>query len=266
MARPSLFARYDDNAVIGAVITATPAPATSYDEDVLALCRPSKRILWALPSPNTVTIRVVPDGSKRVDVVVIPVCNADGSIVITSSTGLNANLGLPVITPSGMSKTLAVDLRALEPDEAKRTSSAWFDLTFSGMSDALLLGGFLGLYGPARPFIDRDFRWGFGESRRGYEAASENDHGTEYVATRRTQGRSFQLTALGSEADRDVVDDWVDANFVGGLPAFVWIDPDGRNVPIVGHVDGDVTFTDVVDEAIDITIPFRELGKGKPVA
>lgn len=268
MSRPSLFARFTDNILIGAIsITATPSPATSYDEDDLALCRPSKRIRWDVTSPNDVTIRVVPNGSKLVDLVVIPVCNAqDGSIVITSSTGLNEDLGLPVIGPSGMSKTLAVDLRELEQDAAKRTSSAWFDVTFSGMSEALLLGGFLGLYGPARPFIDRDFRWGFSESRRGYQAGSENDHGTEYVATRRTQGRSFQLTALGSEADRDVVDDWLDANFVGGLPAFLWIDPGGRNRPIVGRVDGEPTFNDVVDDAIDITMPFRELGKGKPIA
>lgn len=267
MSRPSLFARYDDNIVSDALsITATPAPDTSYSESVLVLSRPSKRILWAMPSPNDVTIRIVPNGSKRVDLVVMPVCNADGSITITSSTGMSESLGLPAISPSGMSQTLAVDLRELEPDVAKRTSSAWFDLAFSGMSAPLLLGGFLGLYGPARPFIDRDFRWGFTETGRGYQAVAENDHGTEYVATRRTQGRSFVLSSIASEDDRAAIRDWLDANFVSGLSACIWIDPDGRNVPIVGRVDGEYTFTDTYDGAIEIAIPFRELGKGKPIA
>ncbi len=267
MARPSLFARYDDNVLSDALsITATPAPETSYTEDDLSLSRPSKRILWAVPSPNDVTIRIVPNGSKRVDLVAIPVCNADGSITITSSTGLNEDLGLPVMSPSGMSRTLAVDLRELEPDAAKRTSSAWFDVTFSGMSEALLLGGFLGLYGPARPFVDRDWRWGFTESPIGYQAVSENDHGTEYVATHRTQGRSFAIAGKVSEADRTVARDWLDANFVGGLPSFLWIDPDGRNIPIVGRVDGAPSLTDEFDEAIEFGLTYRELGKGKPIA
>lgn len=267
--RPSLFASHIDNALVGATISVFQNESSGYTIQDLLTHRPSKRIRWPYPSPNDIRIRIVPDGSKQVDLFVLPVSNVDGEIVLTSSTGLNLTLAdVPTINESGMSDTFAVDLRTLA-SEAQRTSSAWFDVALNNNTAAFQLGGFLGLYGEARPFVDRDFQWGVTELPIGYQAVVENEYGTEYLAAHRTQGTSYELTALISADDKAVVRDWMTANFVSAFPSFVWIDPDGLNVPIVGRVDGVPRFTETYrgdsGEAIEVAITYKALGKGKPV-
>lgn len=264
MSRPTIFQRYTDNAIVGASVGVSPAVMDTYDEDVLLQHRPSSRVRWDLPSPNTVQLTFTVS-SQRVDLLVLPVCNADTSGTLTSGSGMNVSIPAPTMRPSGMSATLAVDLTLLEPNAAKRTSSS-FVLTFSGASAGLILGGFIGLYGPMRSFIDRDFRWGFTKQPIGYQVDQENQAGVDYVSSYDTQAAVYTLTTLASEDDRAEIEDWLDANFVSGYPCFIWVDPDGRNIPLVCRVIGQPEIVDLINDAIQISITVKELSKGEPVA
>ncbi len=129
-----------------------------------------------------------------------------------------------------------------------------------------MLGGFIGLYGPKRPFIDRDFQWGISRQPIGYATEAVSDRGTDLVYPYRTQANVYTLTTIASEDDADAIDAWIDANFVGGYPAFLWVDPDGRNIPLVCRLGGSPQIVTMYDGAIQITLTVKELSKGKPVA
>lgn len=268
--RPTLIERYEDNILVGATVTATPAPMDSYDENTLLTHRPSARVLFGgdgSPGPDiNLRFDLDPDAfpaGGRADILVIPVWNADGTVTLTNDAGLNETIPLLSLPSNGLPRTLAVDLRVLEPLAATRTSDG-FNLIIAGQSEALVMGGAVMLY-TAREFPDRDFRWEFKQRIRGNVIEHVNDHGTDLVYSLRTMNRSIDLTTLASEDDRDALEEWFEANFGRGLPCFVWLDPDGRNRPYFGRVSLTFDESDTWHEAIEISLTIDELGKGKPV-
>ena len=84
------------------------------------------------------------------------------------------------------------------------------------------------------------------------------------ASTARMYNPDASTSAYTLSACRAAINAWRKANFVGALPSFLWIDPDGRNVPIVGQADA-LAFGDLYDEAIDVSLTYTALGKGKPV-
>jgi hypothetical protein len=279
MSRPSIFARFTDNALAsaGAAVAVSPAVMDTYDKDTLLTHRPSARVRWDLPSPNAVSLHFTWTTAQELALLVLPVINADdGTITFTTTSGFNQTIPNPTMRGSGMSRTLAVRLAGLDSDLARRTTNDC-TLTVSGPSADLILGGFVGLYGPERTFVDRDFQWGFRKNPIGYQAEHENAFGTDLVSSYQTQAAVYTLTAPASEDDRTVIDDWLEANFVSGYPVFIWVDPDGRNLPLVCRVLGQPEIIDVYSPdagsppssnrgLIQLSLTVKELAKGEPIA
>lgn len=255
--------------MVGADVVSTPQPLISYSDSTLKSLTPSARVLWAA---GNVSIRVDPAASQLLDVLVIPVCNAVGAtIALVTDAGANITIPSPVALGPYMSATLAVDLRVLEPVDAKRTSgnTDGFALNFSGLSAPLILGGAIMVYGPARPLVNYGYQWGFKKNPRGASSLLYSESDVQYLTARRTMLRSYDLSAFASAADRTIVDEWSEANFIGALPSFTWMTPSVRNVPIFGIVK-DFSITEDSggansDAAILIGIKFEELNKGKPI-
>lgn len=263
----SLFQAYDDNILVGSTLSSNPSVMDSYDLQTLLEHRPSRRVRWDVPSPNTVNIRADLSTPKQADLLVIPIWNADAGssvVTLTNDDGLNVVIPVPAMPSHGIARTLAVDLRALQPNALIRTSNG-FNVIVTGNSVALVMGGFLALYGPVRTFSERDFQWGIRRDPLGYAAVHQNNRGAELVQPWRTLGNTYELTAVVTDAERAALIEWAESNFIGGLPCFIWVDPDGRNVPIVGLLKSMPT-EDQFTDAIGITFTVSELSKGKPVA
>ncbi len=265
MARKSQFQRYEDNILIGSTPVSTPSPSTTYAEATLLTHRPSARVLWG---SGTVAIVFTLTGSMRGDTLVIPVWNVDAGsavAVLTNAAGLSKTITVPTMRPSGIPLPTVLDLVVAEPNATTRTSATW-TLTVTSNSAHLIMGGAIAIYGPQRSLTSNDFTWEYSGSQQGYAASSENDYGTDYIATRRTLGRRYRCDGTFTDADRDLLDGWADANFIQGLPGFLWLNPDDRNVPVFGRLDGPLETRALNSNITAVGFNFREIGKGKPVA
>lgn len=272
MAR-SIHQRYDDDILIGAGVTATPTPMATYSASTLVTHRPADRVRWGAPgSPNQYRIRFhlgggSPAPSQRADVLIIPVSNIDGTLHLESDTGMNATIPIPTMMPSGIPRTIAADLTLLEVNATKRTSNA-FDLVINGMSVDLTMGGAVMLYGPKRTFAHRDWRFGFTRALRSYVTRHENEYGTDLVSPLRTRTRSIIVSTVCTEAEALDLELWADANFGSGLPGLLWPKPDVYEA-YFGRLDDVHTQTlndKGANDAVQISLTFTEISKGKPVA
>ncbi len=279
--QPSIHQRYGDDILIGATVTATPTPMATYDESTLLTHRPADRVRWE-GSPTDVSIQFdlgdnpgspigSPSGDRQADVLVIPCWNVDGGtspslVRLTSSTGMDVEIAVPVMLPSGIPRTTAADLTVLEPDDAKRTASQ-FTLIIAGNSVPLIMGGAVMLYGPKREFTTYDWHVGFTQSQSGYAIAHRNDYGTDLVAPLRTKTRQYALTTLCTEAEALDLELWADANNGGGLPGTIWPIPDVYEA-FFGRLAGVNSQRIRVggSDAIEVSVTFSEISKGKPVA
>lgn len=271
--QPSLFQRYDDNILIGCSVSSDPDPMATYSIDTLLTHRPADRVRFGSPgSPADYRIRFSlgggsPSPAQRADLLVIPCANIDGTLTLESDTGMSVAITLPSAMPSGIPRTIAADLSLLETDATKRTSNA-FDLVVNGNSADLILGGAVLLYGPKRTFDERDWRFGFTRSMRGRVIAHENDYGTDLVLARRTRTRSITVSTLCTDAEALDLENWADANFGSGLPGLLWPIPDQYEA-YFGRLEDVHTQKVKVEgapDAVDITLTFAEISKGKPVA
>lgn len=271
--KASLHQRYADNILIGAGVSSSPSPMATYSEATLLTHRPGDRVRW---SSGTVTIHFTIGGSPstpaRADLLVIPVWNVDaggspGVAVLESDAGMSVPIDVPEMLPSGIPRTTGVDLTVLEPDESKRTSDG-FDLIITGNSENLIMGGAVLLYGPKRSFIERDWHFGFGRTQRYFSTVHENDYGTDLVSTRRTRQRSYQLSTICTDAEALEFEQMIDANLGNGLPATLWPIPDVYEA-FFGRFEEAFTQrikTDGAEDAVEFSLTFTEISKGKPVA
>ncbi len=278
---PSIFQRYTDDLLIGATVTASPSPMATYTEATLLTHRPADRVRWD-GSPTDVEIQFdlginagsplgSPSGDQQADLLVIPCWNVDGGtspslVRLTSSTGMDVEITVPVMLPSGIPRTTAADLTVLEPDATKRTASQ-FTLIIAGNSVPLIMGGCVCLYGPKRTFIDRDWRAGFQRSQQGYIVRHQNDYGTDLVFPLRTRTRALVMSTMCTADEAEALELWADANFDAGLPGLIWPIPDlyeayfGRLADVntqTIRVEGQV-------DANEVAVTFTEISKGKPV-
>jgi hypothetical protein len=255
--------RYHDNLLIGATITSTPAPLTSYSDATMLDHRPSERVRW---NAVTVDIRLALATSGRADVLVIPVSNIDAGsshLVLESDTGMSVAIPVPAMMPSGIPRTLAVDLTLLEPNATKRTSNG-FNLVVSYNSDDLVMGGALMLYGPKREITTMDWSRGVTRRRQGLVAETPNDYGSDYVQNFEARTRAIDLATVASDAELAEIEAWVDANFGRGLPALIWPQP-ATGEAIFGRIREPFSVTQQFADYNDVKLTVDELGKGKPV-
>jgi hypothetical protein len=274
---PSIHQRYGDDILIGATATSSPAPMATYDDATLLTHRPGDRVRW--PS-GTVSIQFdlgagspvgSPAGDMQADVLVIPCWNVDGGgspsiVTLTSSTGMNVEIPVPAMLPSGIPRTTAADLTVLEPDDAKRTASQ-FTLTVTGNSVDLIMGGAVMLYGPKRAFTTYDWHVGFTKNQRGYVIRHDNEYGTDLVSPLRTKTRQYVLTTICTEAEALDLELWADANYGSGLPGTIWPIPDVYEA-FFGRLE-DVNAQTIRlggSDAVEVSLTFTEISKGKPVA
>ncbi len=279
---PSIHQRYADDLLIGATVTATPSPMATYDEATLLTHRPADRVRWE-GSPTDVEIQFdlgnspgsplgSPSGDRQADVLVIPCWNVEGGtspslVRLTSSTGMDVEIAGPVMLPSGIPRTWAADLTVLEPDETKRTASQ-FTLIIAGNPVPLIMGGAVMLYGPKREFTDRDWHVGFTNSQRGYVIAHQNEYGTDLVSPLRTKTRQYALTTICTESEALDLELWADANYGSGLPGTIWPIPDLYEA-FFGRLEDVNTQTIRMEgqaDAVQLSLIFSEISKGKPVA
>lgn len=270
---PSIHARYDDNILIGGSVSSDPDPMATYDIDTLMTHRPGDRVRWGAPgSPDDYRIRFVlgggsPTPEQRADVLVIPCSNIDGTLTLESDAGMNVAIALPTSMPSGIPRTIAADLTLLDTNATHRTSGA-FDLVINGNSENLIMGGAVLLYGPKRTFEDRDWRFGFTRAMRSYVVRHDNEYGTDLVSTLRTRTRSIAVSTLCTDAEALDLEEWADANFGSGLPGLIWPIPDVYEA-YFGRLEDVHTQTIKVEganDAVEVSLTFTEISKGKPVA
>lgn len=266
MYRPSIHQRYADNIFIGADVTATPSPMSTYDEATLLTHRPGDRVRW---STGTVTLRFDLPSALRADLLVVPVWNvideSEPVVTLESDAGMDVPIAVPVMMPSGIPRTTAVDLTLLEEDPAKRTSDG-FDLIITGNVVNLIMGGAVLLYGPKRTFEDSDWEWGFGREHQYFSTVHENEYGTDLVNTRRTRRRTVSVSTQASPDDADTIELWTDANFGDGLPGLIWPRPDRGYEAYFGRLSNALRQEARPGDAVQIALTFTEISKGKPVA
>lgn len=268
---PSLHARYDDNILIGASVTATPAPMATYTESTLLTHRPADRVKWS--ASGTYRIRFTniggtsPGTPARADLLVIPASNIDGTLTLESDDGMNVAIALPSTMPSRIPRTIAADLSLLDTNDAHRLSDA-FDLVITGNSVPLTMGGAVLLYGPKRPFVDRDWRVGFDRSAEYFSTRHDNDYGTDLVSPRKTRRRSYRLSTICTDAEALELELWADDNFGDGLPATLWPIPDVYEA-FFGRLERTISQrikADGADDGVEMSLLFTEISKGKPIA
>ncbi len=277
--QPSSFQRYDDDILIGATVVASPSPMASYSAATLLTHRPADRVRWDSGSPDGTTVELAftlgagmgSPPTNRADLLVVPCWNVDGpsspSIVrLTCDGGMDVEIPIPAMMPSGIPRTTAADLTILEPDPSKRTGSL-FTITVTGNSEPLIMGGCVLLYGPKRTFIDRDWRVGFQRSQRGAVIAQQNDYLTDLVYPLRTRQRSITLSTMCTADEANDLELWADANFDSGLPGLVWPIPDQYEAYFgrLSDVNSQTIRVSGNEEANDVGITFTEISKGKPV-
>ncbi len=130
------------------------------------------------------------------------------------------------------------------------------------------MGGAVLLYGPKRTFTDRDWRYGFNRSAQYFTIAHENVYGTDLVYPRLTKRRHLQMTTLCTAAEALDLEEWADDTFGSGLAGLMWPIPDVYEA-FFGRME-DVQTQKIkvenLDDAVEVSVNFSEISKGKPVA
>lgn len=255
-----LFARADDNILLGATITATVAPLTSYSLTTLALLKPATRVLWGV---KTVTITFTLGSAKQGDVLVIPMHNLDpGASVLslTNGAGFSQAITIAALGADGFPPTLAVDLTALS---GTRLSDTW-NLVIASNSVNVGLGGAIAIYG--KRTLSRGIRFGFTVQRQRNQSVITNEYGTNYRQDYETQTRAVNCTAVSVGDDVSELEDFY-AGCRGGVdPGFLW--PQGF-AGLPGSYFGDWQPQYAAQNlesstAYDVALTFTERSKGKP--
>lgn len=257
----SIFARYDDDILVGATIGGT-TPSTSYALSTLGLGLPAARVRW----PSTVaTIDFTLGSSQRGDVLVIPTSNLDpGSssvLTLTNGAGLSEAVPIAALQANGVPKTTIFDIEAAEPNVATRTSATWH-LLISGNSSNIQMGGAVSIYGAGR-VLTPDFLHGFQVQNLNAVDEQANEYLTRYRVNYRSVERSVGVTVRALASQVGAIRDWSDAAFGSGRPSLFW--PDRAELDAYyGTLDQAFSMKHVEGDIYDVPIVFRELSKGQP--
>ena len=266
MKAPAIYQSYTQNILLDAQITATTAPATSYELDVLGFLRPDWLVRW---DTGNVTIRFAHAGSpseqRQGDILYIGVHNFDGgspgSAVLTNDVGLTQVLTVPTPLGNGLCRPIVVDLSVDTPNAVTRTPSYW-ELEIHNASD-LILGGAIAIYGPKQYLIDRDFMFGYTMRQQGLSIQHPNAYGSVYEVDLGTMIRSVDLQTIATDTDADALQAFYE-QCNGVRPGLLWFDPNVADA-FLGKWVGEFNRTFEFDEAERINLTFEELSRGMPL-
>ncbi len=220
----AIYARYDDNILLGVTPTATVAPDTSYSLSTLASLNPATRVRWSVKTV-TVTFTIT---SAQGDILCIPFHNLDpGSSVLTltNGAGFSHAITIPAMQANGLPPTLVVDLTLLS---GTRTSTVW-NLVIASNSVNVTLGGCVAIYGK-RTFLSSvvggHFAVDFHERETSQVIEATNEYAIPYVTDLGTVIRQIDVLVRANGATGlTAVRDWFRANHGRGRPSLFWPDP-----------------------------------------
>ncbi len=255
----SIWGRADQNILIGATISGT-SPATSYSVSDLIGFNPAARILF---SSGSATITFTSTSAKTGKIAVLPVSNlstSSGIATITNAAGLSVSFPIPARPPHNIPLTAILDFST----QANLSSTQW-SLVLSGNPLNVLLGGGFGIYSNTSGLSDRDYAndAGWTERERDFVIEHSNEYGVRLRYPLQTIERSFEFMVKASTGDMDGLRTWHRANL--GRPGVFWPDPT-VNDAYYGTWDGFEVRRTMIPGYNEVTLPFLELVKGKPVA
>lgn len=257
----AIFQAYDEN-ILRSAVWSGDDPSDSYSLEAFDRLDPAARVRY--DSGSAVVVATI--SSKRGDVLVVPVTNAD-SLVVTNTAGLSVDVPIPSMTRNRIPRTIVCDLSIEEPDLETRRAGVW-TFTFGCSTDDVIIGAAIGLYAPRRDLLFGDFQWGGSESRVTFGKSHRNVAGVRYQLSDNTQRRSFSSTKLATQDDLDEILEWFGANRGRFQKAFLWPDPDVND----GYLGTLQETLEIVRKAptsagtlYEVTIQFDELSKGRPV-
>ncbi len=220
---PAIFARYDDNILLGAAITSTVAPLTSYALTTLALLNPAARVRFGT---GTVTITfTIP--SRLGDVFVLPMHNLDpgSTFQLTNGAGFSHAITVPPKLANGFPPTIVVDLTLLA---GTRTSTVW-NLVITGNSVNVILGGCVAIYGPKRSLLGvtatDNFEWGYKERETDLLSETTNEYGSDYTLDYGAVLRQIEVNLTPTDTGITTVRDCFRGSHGRALPSLFWPDP-----------------------------------------
>lgn len=261
---PAIFQRASDNILLGAAITSTVPPVSTYDLATLGTLNPAARVIWDV---KTVTITFTIAAALG-DILVIPMHNLDAGssvLTLTNGAGFSHALTIPASQANGFPPTLVVDLTALS---GTRTSTVW-NLVISGNSANVVLGGCVAIYGPKRTFagsaVGDNFTWDFHERETAYLTETANVYGSVFIQDYETVTRQIEVTInAASETGLAAFRDWFRANHGRVGASLFWPDPAVTDA-YLGRWQATFDVTHHHPRFKPFTLVFDELSKGKPV-
>lgn len=266
MAQQTIIARQSDNIFRDAVITCDKTPMATYDLAVLGLntsITPATRVRFTDPDP--VITFTLPE-ARQGDILAITVSNADvglspPALTITNGNGLSQDVPIPTMPGNRIPRTAILDLSILTPTDATRLDDVWA-LHFSNSVD-VELGGGVYLY-TKRELTPEDLQWSFRYSKQHARSDTPNEYLMRYILDYETQVRGFDAVIRCPLSQRDEIEEWFDSVCVG--PGLLWPFPDVNDAYVGTWGDRfDAQQIGEFTDYYDVTIPFTELSKGKPV-
>lgn len=259
MSVTTIYAKGSDNILDGVTPTGT-APSSTYSLATLALMQPAARVRWGT---GTVSLVFTLGASALGDILVIPAHNVDAGatvLVLSNGSGLSQAITVPADQANGLPSTIAIDLKALVPLDATRTSNVW-TLTFTGNTANLTLGGAIAIFGPKRT-LSPNIRYEFSVAEVAGRLQTVNDHLTRYIVNMRTA--EVQVQAKTRTNSLSTVRDWFLANAAGTSPGLLWVSTLPAYFGIWSNTFDATNVIGKTDE-YDVSITFIELSKGKPI-
>lgn len=248
----AIFCPDSENILIGGVTSGT-SPTTSYSRDDVISRMPARRTLYGA---TTVTLTIT-ISSKTGSIVVLPVSNCDPSVVaLTNAAGLNVPFPQPARPEHNIPLTAALDFSA----SSNRTSTAW-NLVITSNSANVLLGGGFAIYSTKHQLV-RNYEYGWEETETDIVVSHRNGYGVEFRDPQQTVERVFQYSVKVRATDLAALRSFYRAN--RGQPGTFWPDP-SVNEAFYG-VWEQFHASNIYLNYARVTMTFRELVKGKPVA
>ncbi len=274
MVQAPIFARFADNILVGAVITSSVAPVSTYSLTTLASMNPAARVIFGVP---TVTVTfTLPGGSALGDLLCLPMHNLHAGssptvLTITNGAGFSAGVIIPALQADDFPPTLVVDLRAFA---GTRTSNVW-RLVITSNADNVVLGGAVAIYTPLRSFLgvsansDGGVVGEFTEAETPNNLRQENEYKTPYIQEYGTVSRSVTWSLiLEDRAALREIRDWFRANAGSARPSLFSPYPDepADFSPYFGTWQDTLTITTIDQAHTMIQNVFTEWPKGLVIA
>lgn len=251
----AIFCRDDENILIGGTPAGSAALSSYHREDVISRL-PSRRVLYGSTS---VTYSVLLSSAKTGAIAILPVSNCGPAVAtLTNGAGLSTAYPIPALPEDNIPLSAILDFSAL----SNRSSNTW-NLVIAANTANVLLGGGFGIYASKRQLPGRNYAYGWTEIETDFVIAHKNYYGTELRYPLTTRERLFEYQFKPTDADLDALRSWHRAN--RGQPGVFWPNPSVNEAHYGVWEEFRVTRS-IVPSCHALTMTFRELVKGKPVA